>query len=168
MDPQEPKKPTKPSKKNDQEQQALAELTADLQRIQADFVNYRNRVEDERQRINASAKAATVKKVLPLLDDIERAVAHIPTELDVNPWVKGIASLPKQLEKALSELGVERIKALGQPFNPEQHEAVQMLDGEGEQEIVAEELRAGYIESATKQVIRPSMVKVGKISTLDV
>lgn len=166
MDQQEPKKPTKLSKKN-QEQQALAELTTDLQRIQADFVNYRNRVEDERQRLNASTKTATVKKILPLLDDIERAVAHIPPELETNPWVKGIASLPKQLEKVLTELGVERIKALDQPFDPELHEAVQMLDGEGEQEIVAEELRAGYKDNLTGQILRPSMVKVSKISTLD-
>lgn len=147
-------------KKDDQAAQALAELTADLQRIQADFVNYRNRVEEERQRLHDSAKAATVKKLLPLLDDVERAVAHIPPKLSDDPWVKGIAALPKKLEKSLAELNVTRIAALHQPFDPELHEAVHMEEGEGEQEVVTEELRAGY--KLGNDVLRPSMVKVGR------
>lgn len=147
------------SKKHDQ---ALAELTADLQRIQADFVNYRNRVEDERQRAGETAKAATIKRLLPLLDDIERAVAHIPPELADNPWVKGVAALPKQLDRTLSELGVTRIDALNQPFDPALHEAVQMEDGEGEHEVVTDELRAGY-KLNDDTVLRPSMVKVRRL-----
>ncbi|HWZ65337.1 MAG TPA: nucleotide exchange factor GrpE [Patescibacteria group bacterium] len=150
------------SKKQDETNQALADLTADLQRIQADFVNYRNRQEDEKQRLIDNTRSATVKKLLPLVDDVERAVSHTPTELTDNTWAKGVASLPKQLEKALADLDVERIVALDQPFDPELHEAVQMLDGEGEHEVVVEELRAGYKNKRTQQVIRPSMVKVGR------
>lgn len=147
----------KPSKKEQQLEQQLGELTADLQRIQADFINYRSRAEQDKQRAIVAGKAAAVLKLLPVIDDIDRASAHIPAELADNPWVKGIQSLSKNLERSLADMGVARIAAVGRPFDPNQHEAVS-AEGDGAQETVAEELRAGYLLDG--QVIRPSMVKV--------
>jgi molecular chaperone GrpE len=135
------------------------ELTADLQRLGADFENYRKRVEAEKAQLSELTKAATVMKLLPIIDTIERAAAHAPAELADNKWAQGIVGLVKNLEKALGELNLTRIEASpGTPFDPNLHEAVMMEDGEGEHEVIAEELRAGY--KMGEAVIRPSMVKV--------
>lgn len=142
----------KPSKKE-------AELTADLQRLRADFENYRKRVDVEKANLTELSKAATIMKLLPVVDTIERALAHAPADLATNKWVQGVTSMAKNLEKSLNELGLTRIEAApGIPFDPNLHEAVMMEDGEGEHEVVAEELRAGYMLG--DQVVRHSMVKV--------
>jgi molecular chaperone GrpE len=147
-------------KKRDEDnqlEQELAELTADLKRVQADFVNYRMRMDDERQRIIDNTKSATIIKLLPIIDNIERAISHVPPELADNQWVKGIIGLGKSLEKSLSDIGLTRIAAVGQPFDPNMHEAIS-ADGEGEHEVVSDELRAGY--KLGDQVMRHSLVKV--------
>ncbi len=146
-----------PKKKDDQ---AMQELTADLQRQRADFENYRKRVELEKQHVQQTASAATILKLLPVIDTIERAVAHAPAELAENKWAQGVVAVGKNLDKTLADLGLQRIAAQpGTPFNPAHHDAVMMDENsEGEHEIVAEELRAGY--TLHGQVIRPSMVKV--------
>lgn len=151
----------KPSKKELEMQTKIDELTADLQRQRADFENYRKRIELEKNQVSELAKAATIMKLLPVVDTIERAIAHAPAELAENKWAQGIMGIQKNLEKSLSDLGLSRIEATeGTLFDPNLHEAVMMLDDEGEQEVVAEELRAGY--KLGEQVIRPSMVKVTK------
>jgi molecular chaperone GrpE len=142
----------KPSKKEQ-------ELTADLQRLRADFENYRKRVEAEKSNLTELSKAATIMKLLPVVDTIERALAHAPADLASNTWVQGVLSMAKNLEKSLNELGLSRIEAApGTPFDPNLHEAVMMIEGEGDHEVVAEELRAGY--KLGEQVVRHSMVKV--------
>lgn len=150
---------TKKSKKDAELEQHLGELTADLQRVQADFINYRRRAEEERKAQNDMAKAATIMKLLPIIDDIERATAHTPAELANNTWAQGVVSLSKNLQKSLVELGLHRIEsAPGTVFDPNLHEAVSMEDGEGDEEVVSEELRAGY--QLGTQVVRPAMVRV--------
>lgn len=141
--------------------QELHELTADLQRLRADFENYRKRTDLEKDSLRELTKAATVMKLLPVIDNIERAVAHIPDDLKGNAWAQGVASLVKSLEKSLTELGLARIEAAtGTPFDPNIHEAIAMEDGDGEHEVIIQELRAGYMLG--DQIVRPSMVKVGK------
>ncbi len=135
------------------------ELINDLQRVRADFENYRKRVEVEKQGVSELTKAATVIKLLPVIDNIERAIAHAPADLADNKWVQGIVALAKNLDKTLSDLGLVRISAKpGDLFDHEIHEAVMMDESEGEHEVIAEELRPGYMLG--DQVIRPSMVKV--------
>jgi molecular chaperone GrpE len=153
---------SKPTKKELELQAINEELTADLQRLRADFENYRKRIDIEKAQMSDLAKTATVMKLLPVIDTIERAIAHAPADLAENTWVQGITSLAKNLEKSLSELGLARIDASPSAiFDPNLHEAVMMdEDAVGEQEVVAEELRAGY--KIGDQVIRPSMVKVTK------
>jgi len=138
----------------------VAELTVDLQRTRADFENYRKRIEQEKQMARMSGEASAVLRLLPVIDNIERAVAHIPVELTDDKWAQGVAGLAKNLEKSLESMNLKRINAKpGAPFDPELHEAIQFdEDAEGENEVVSEELQAGY--TLNGQPIRHAMVKV--------
>jgi molecular chaperone GrpE len=150
------------SKKQEELEQQLAEMTADLQRTRADFENYRKRVEIEKAAARSNGQASAILKLLPVIDNIERAIAHQPAELTDNTWVQGVAGLIKHLEKSLEGLNLKRIDAAtGTPFNPELHEAIQFdEEAEGEHEVIAEELQAGY--TLNGQPIRHAMVKVTK------
>ena len=126
----------------------VEELTNDLQRTRADFENYRRQVEQQKLQYGNVVKNTTVMKLLPLIDDIDRAIAAN----------ENLQPLAKSLEKTLKELSLERVEtAAGTPFNPDLHEAV-MVEGEGEKEVIAETLRAGYRYDG--ELLRPAMVKV--------
>jgi molecular chaperone GrpE len=143
-------------------EQKLGELTLDLQRTRADFENYRKRADLEKASARESGQASAILKLLPVIDNIERAIAYTPAELKDNEWVQSVANLVKHLEKSLDSLNLGRIDAKpGTPFNPELHEAIQFdEDAKGEKEVVAEELQAGY--TLNGHVIRHAMVKVTK------
>lgn len=140
--------------------QQIDELTNDLQRTRADFENYRKRSEMEKVTARESGQASAILKLLPVIDNIERAVVYTPEELRDNPWVQSIAGLVKNLEKSLDTLNLKRIDASkGMRFNPEVHEAIQFdEDAEGDTEVIDEELQAGY--TINGHTIRPAMVKV--------
>lgn len=141
-------------------QQQVDELTADLQRLQADFVNFRRRADDERSQLMDAAKVSILQKLLPAIDNIERALSHMPAELHDNQWAKGVTQVPKQLEGILNGLGVQKIAAMGEEFDPHLHEALSYDEsGEGEEKVI-EVLQDGYM--VNDQVLRPAMVKVGK------
>lgn len=141
-------------------QTQIDETTADLQRTRADFENYRKRVEGEKQAARANGQAAAILKLLPIIDTIDRAVAHVPQTLAEDAWAQGIAKLPAQLAAKLGELNVARIEAApGTEFNPNLHEAIQFEeDAEGDKEVIAEELQAGYTLNGTP--LRHAMVRV--------
>ena len=143
-------------------EQQLGELTLDLQRTRADFENYRKRVDAEKSAAREHGQASAILKLLPVVDNIERAIAYTPEELKDNPWAQGVANLVKNLDKSLEGLNVKRIDATpGVEFNPEFHEAIQFdEDAAGEKEVIAEELQAGY--TLNGDVIRHAMVKVTK------
>jgi molecular chaperone GrpE len=147
-------------KKNDEPEQQIAELTQDLQRTRADFENYRKRVEMEKTAAREAGQAGAILKLLPVVDNIERAVLHIPEDLKDNKWAQGVAGLSKNLEKSLDALNLKRIEAKpGDDFNPELHEAIQFdEEAEGEKEVIADELQAGYLLNG--RPIRHAMVKV--------
>ena len=129
----------------------VAELTGDLQRTRADFENFRKQVEMQKEQEKKAVKYATVYKVLPLIDDMSRAIATF----------EELAPLRKTLEKTMKELGLECVVSdKGTDFNPDLHEAV-MVEGEGEKEVIAETLRPGYYYEG--EVLRPAMVKVQKV-----
>lgn len=150
---------TKSKKVEDLEEQ-IVELTGDLQRTRADFENYRKRSEADKAATYQHGQSAAILKLLPVIDNIERAVAYTPDELKDNKWAQGIAGLVRNLEKALTGLNLTRIDAVaGAEFNPDLHEAIQFDDeAEGDKEVIAEELQAGYILNG--QPIRHAMVKV--------
>ncbi len=146
--------------KTDELQQQIDELTADLQRTRADFENYRRRVDDEKTVARQTGRANTVVQLLDMVDDIDRAISFAPAEISDNAWVKSVIGLQSRLTKSLTQLGVSRISATPDTaFNPEFHEAVAFdEDADGDEEVIAEELRAGYLLDGA--VLRPSMVNV--------
>ena len=147
-------------KKQEELEQQIGELTQDLQRTRADFENYRKRVEAEKSNAREAGQAGAIMKLLPVIDNIERAVVHIPENLKDDKWVQGVAGLVKNLEKSLESLNLKRINAtVGTEFNPELHEAIQFdEDATGEKEVIASELQAGY--TLNGRPVRPAMVKV--------
>jgi molecular chaperone GrpE len=136
----------------------LAELTEALQRERADSTNLRRRTEEEKSKLGDFYKANVVRALLPGLDNLERALKHAPKDLKDHDYVKGVQGVVKQFEKTLAELGVEKIKTEGEKFDPKYHEAVGMEEGEGDTEVVAEELQAGY--TLGDEVVRHAFVKV--------
>jgi molecular chaperone GrpE len=130
------------------------ELTADLQRLQAEFVNFRRRADQDRSAILDLAKQDAILQLLPVLDNIGRALTHIPDDLTDNAWAKGVGHIAKQADETLKSMGLTKIEALGEPFDPNLHEAI---GGEGE--TVVEELQPGY--KLGDKVIRHAMVRVG-------
>jgi molecular chaperone GrpE len=139
-------------------QAQIEELTAALQRERADAVNLRRRHEEQIASLRESVKARVVRDLLPVIDNLERALKHVPADLQDNDYVKGVAGVVRLFEKTLADLGVERIKTVGEVFNPHLHEAVSMEEGDGEQEIISEELQSGY--ALGDEVIRHAMVRV--------
>ncbi|MBR3122272.1 nucleotide exchange factor GrpE [Candidatus Saccharibacteria bacterium] len=141
----------KKTEKNGELEAKITELTNDLQRTRADFENFRKQVEMQKEKAKEAVEFATVYKILPMLDDMDRAIGNY----------EELKPLAKSLEKTMDELELEKIdSANGKDFNPDLHEAV-MVEGDGEREVIAETLRPGYFYR--KQVLRPAMVKVKKI-----
>lgn len=130
---------------------------AGWQRAQADFINYKRRSEQEREETGRFANTTLMLAFLPVLDDLERAFAAIPPRLDKANWVSGIRLIERKLRASLEAQGVSPIPALGEPFDPNLHEAVRQ--GKGEEGIVIEEVERGY--RLHDRVIRPSKVVVG-------
>jgi molecular chaperone GrpE len=151
------KKPqTKPTSSSADNQ--VAALTEALQRERADSLNLRRRHEQDIANLRNYVKADVVKDLLPVIDNFERSVKHIPDDLKDNDYISGIKSILNQFEKVSKDLGVDKIETVGQIFDPSVHEAVSMEEGEGEHEIVVEELQSGY--KIGDQVIRHAIVKV--------
>jgi molecular chaperone GrpE len=152
----------KPKKSKIELQQSVQinELTSDLQRTRADFENFRKRAETEKVSARESGQANAIIKLLPVIDNIERAIAYTPKELKDNPWVQSVTGLVKNLDKSLESLNLKRIDAsMGTIFNPDFHEAIQFdEDATGEHEVITDQLQAGYTLSG--HVIRHAMVKV--------
>jgi len=147
------------SKVQEDLEQQLGELTLDLQRTRVDFENYRKRVDIDKQAAQMHGATRMVLKLLPVIDTIDRAIVHMPDDLKDNQWAQGVAGLDKQLQKVLDELQIQRIVATpGTVFDPALHQAIQMDEAEGEQEVIAEELQSGYLLDGAP--IRHAMVKV--------
>jgi molecular chaperone GrpE len=130
----------------------LAERTADLQRIQAEYANYRKRVERDREAVVAAAKASVVNDLLPLLDDLERAARH-------GDLVGAFKAVGDKLIASLQRSGLEPFGAEGEPFDPSVHEAVQhntSPDVNGPTVTVV--MRSGY--KFSDRVLRPALVGV--------
>lgn len=136
----------------------VGELTEALQRERADATNIRRRHDEQLAGLKNMTKASVVRDLLPVVDNFERALKHVPQELEGNDFVKGVQGVVKQFEKTLQDIGVERIKTVGAEFDPKYHEAVSMEEGDGSKEIVSEELQSGY--KISEDVIRHAMVRV--------
>lgn len=149
--------PKKPSK-TEALQQQVDQLTEALQRERADVINVRRRHDEQMVSLKTMVTADVVRQLLPAIDNLERALKHIPPDIAEHDYVKGISGVVKQFEKVLDDLGVARIKTIGEVFNPSLHEAISMEEGDGASEIVSEELQSGY--ALGDEVLRHAMVKV--------
>ncbi len=141
-------------------EQKIAELTLALQRERADSLNLRRRTEEEKMQAGNFYKVMILRELLPAIDNLERALMHAPKDLKEHDYVKGVQSVAKQFDQNLAQLGVERIKTIGEHFDPHLHEAVHLDEGDGEHEVISDELQAGY--ELGDEVIRPALVKVKK------
>lgn len=136
----------------------IGELTDALQRERADVINVRRRHDEQLANLKNIVKANVVRDLLPVVDNFERALKHVPAELKNNDYIKGVQGVVRQFEKTLEDIGVSRIKTVGEPFDPNLHEAVSMEEGDGHKEVVSEELQAGY--QLGEEIIRHAMVRV--------
>jgi molecular chaperone GrpE len=142
-----------------EEEKSKAEsYLANWQRAAADYQNLKRRAEKEREEYGRLATAALVINILPLLDDLERALTSVDIRLAGLTWVDGIRLIYRKFQAVMEAAGVSEIKAEGETFDPNLHEAV--MYGEGEEGKVVAEVQKGY--RLGERVIRPAMVVVGK------
>ncbi|MCY9582231.1 nucleotide exchange factor GrpE [Paenibacillus alvei] len=128
-------------------------------RAQADFDNFRRRTLKEKEDFAKYASAKLVTELLPVLDNFERALATEQASSEAESFIKGVDMIFRQLGQVLEQEGVKPMEAVGQPFNPEFHQAVMTVDtDEYEEGVVVEELQKGYM--LKDKVLRPAMVKV--------
>ena len=145
--------------KQDKKDIAIADLTDRLKRSMAEFDNFRTRSEKEKATMFDMGVGSIAEKILPVVDNFERAMAAAPKEGDGKAFAEGIAMIYNQLKKTLEDLGVKPIDCVGQPFDPNFHNAVMHVEDESLGEnVVAEELLKGYMYKDS--VLRHSMVKV--------
>lgn len=154
------KEPKKPKNQDVPQPEPVADLGDDLLRLQAEFVNYRRRSEQDIIRAVSIGKEQAVEALLPTIDNLERAIAHEPDDIKDHKWVVGVSSVAKQLEAQLVKIGLVKIGEVGELFNPDIHNAVSMVDGEGDQEVIIGVAQPGY--RLGDNVIRHAMVQVGK------
>jgi molecular chaperone GrpE len=131
---------------------------ASWQRSAADFQNYKRRVEQEREEIARLSNAALIINLLPMVDDLERALASVETRLAGMTWLDGLRLIHRKFQALLEMNGVTEIEADGQDFDPNIHEAVTF--GPGEENKVIAVVQKGYRLGG--RVLRPAMVVVGK------
>ena len=143
----------------EQTQAQAAEYLDGWQRARAEFANYKKRVEAERGELRESSNASLLLKLLPVVDDFERAFQALPEDLEGSTWVDGFAMIQRKLQSILESENVIPLEATGQPFDPEWHQAVlQEETSEYPDGYVSEEMQRGYLLG--RRVLRPSMVKV--------
>jgi len=139
--------------------QQVKDLTEALQRERADSVNMRRQYDANLAAARRLSLVSVIKELLPLIDSMERALKHVPKDLQDNDYVKGVEVMVKQFDKIITNLGIVRIKTIGEPFDPRYHEAVHLDEGSGgTKEIVSDELQSGY--RLGDEVIRHAMVNV--------
>lgn len=138
------------------------ELIQRLQRLQLDFDNFRRRTQREKEEFVETAGASLVEILLPVMDNFERAIQA--SSGDESAFREGIEMIIKQMQKVLSDAGLEPVEAVGSPFDPNLHQAVMVVEEDSCQEnTVVEELQKGYLFAG--KVLRPAAVKVSSKKT---
>lgn len=139
----------------------LEELNQRFLRTAADFENYKRRTAQEKEDLLKYSNAKLMGELLPVLDTFQLALKSPATSQEAQNVVKGVEMIQRQMLQVLEQAGLTKIEAVGQPFNPNLHEAImQVEDDSVPEDTIVEELRAGYM--LKERVIRPSMVKVSK------
>jgi molecular chaperone GrpE len=155
-----PDDPTELKKLLLQERDKSAEYLDNWRRAAADFANYKKRAEKDNAEYAKFANTALIARLLPVLDDFDRAFQTIPDNLRALTWVDGIVLIARKMAAMLEAEGLKPIDALNKPFDPNIHEAVIHEESDKEDGTVIAELQKGY--KLNDRVIRPTMVKVAK------
>ena len=137
--------------------QKIAELTDTLQRTQADFQNYKQRVERDKQEQSKMAGEQLLKKFLPIMDNLELALQHADGK---DEFYKGVEMIYANIRELLEEEGVSVIEPQGLPFDPYRHEALMAKESEQEKNTVIEVMQKGYL--LHDKVLRPAKVTISK------
>ena len=128
-------------------------------RVQADFDNYRRRTREEQARLSTTVTGDVLKKFLPVLDNIDRALAHMEKDKNAGPYLEGFNLLKKGLEKVLADFGVKEMDAQGKAFDPHFHEALMEIQSDDvDKDTVSAVLQKGYMMGDA--VLRPAKVQV--------
>jgi len=130
-------------------------------REKADFVNYKKQREQEMAEFREFANEDIIINLLPVVDNFDLAVKHLPPELENSDWAQGVLHIKNQLEGFLKEAGAEEIKSVGEKFNPEHHEVVGKEKSEEDEDVIIEEVRKGYLIKG--KVMRAARVVVSGI-----
>jgi len=141
----------------EEEQKKAEKNLLNWQKAEADFSNYRKRVEQEKAELISFANAKLLTELLTVIDDFERAFANVPPEMAQLPWVDGVRLVHQKLRSVLKSQGVTEIESAGKPFDPNIHEAV--MQQPGEEGSVIEEVQKGYMMK--DRLIRAAKVVVG-------
>lgn len=135
----------------------VAKLKDIAARAQADLQNAKARVERDAEDLRKFASESIVRRMLPTLDNFQRAFVHIPEELQNHEWVRGVTAIESDLMRSMSDVGLKRMKSLGEVSDPHRHEVLSI--GPGTEGVVTEVFEEGY--ELHGKVLRPAKVKVG-------
>ncbi len=147
---------SKKNNKSEKLEQELEEMTELAKRTMADMQNQKRRFDEEKKVLITIGNIDLIRSLLPIVDNLNRAKEHAPENTDPK-WLQGIEISINQLNTTLTNFGLKEISTKEEKFNPDLHEAV--LQGEGEKDLILEELEKGYILG--ERVIRHAKVKVG-------
>jgi molecular chaperone GrpE len=134
------------------------ELTNNWKRTLADFENYKRRKEVEGRELIEYSNSMVVMRLIPSLQSLEQVLSFAPNDEKYKDWLLGLKATIMQLEKTMEELGVTKIKTVGQPFDPNKHEAVE--ETESETDVIVREVQPGFLLNG--KLITPAKVVVGK------
>jgi len=144
-----------------QAQQEARDYFEGWQRERADFTNFKKRAERDLMTMRFNAKIDTLKALLPILDDFERAMENLPEDLADQPWLDGVGAIQRKLAKTLEDEGIRAIDPVGDPFDPTVHEAIgQDSDTDIESGHITVTLQKGYV--CGDRVLRPALVRVAQ------
>jgi molecular chaperone GrpE len=155
---QNPKMKRNISDKNAEYEQRIGELTESLQRLQAEFENYKKRQAEEQAATMVRAKEMVLNELLPALDNFDLAASHLPAELEGNSWAQGMQYVGQQLTQKLDDLGVKKIVPAGEEFDHNLHEAIEHVQSDKPEGIITDVITPGY--QIGDRVVRPARVKV--------
>lgn len=151
---------SKPQTELEEYKRKAEEYLNSWKRTAADFENYKKRREKEDGELARFIQEITVVKMLPTLESLEQALRHAPADEKVRNWSEGVVKIVQQLEDTLMEMGIEKIKTVGEKFDPLVHEAVEMLKADEPSGTIIEEVQSGY--KLNHKIIRPAKVRVAK------
>ncbi|MBI2798513.1 nucleotide exchange factor GrpE [Candidatus Saccharibacteria bacterium] len=142
-------------------EQQIGELTIHLQRLQAEFENYKKREAAQKAELMNGAKEAVLAELLPALDNFDRAATHLPAELENNAWAKGMQYVGQQLIDLLDSMGVHKFAPqTGEQFNAARHDALDHIKSKKPADTIVEVVTPGY--EINQKVVRAATVKVSK------